>query len=85
MRHGAAVDHILEAAFWVEAKSFSYRGDALRPEVSFRVHVEHFSLPATQVVSKLRWHAEGMAELCLAGAEFTEKLRNRLWLDATSK
>lgn len=85
MRHGAAVDHILEATFWIEAESFRDRSDTLRPKVSFCIHVKHLPLPSSQVVSKLWRYAERMAELCLAGAEFTKELRNGLRLDAASK
>ena len=59
--------------------------EAVRAEGALRVYVKRLALRAAGVDRKLRSHTERMADLRLAGAEFSEELRDGARLHATAQ
>ena len=85
MREYSANDDVVQSLLGVKSESISNSLNTLRAEVALSVEVDYLPLPAIHLERQLTGHAEGVSKLCLAGAEFTEELRNGGALDASTQ
>lgn len=85
MRENSADDDVVQGLLRLQAEALSDGLDSLRPEVSFRVKVDHLALAASSFIGELTSHTQSVHELRLASAELSENFSDRSGLDTAAE